>query len=105
MSSFGEVERGFEAAGAEDLTREVRAQARRNRMIGEWAAKLMGLENTEDYAQAISPSEVTQRSDFEVARKVHQDLTGAGLHVTSGEINARMDEFLAIARERVHAGS
>lgn len=105
MSSFSEREQGFEAKFAHDQDREFQAHAQRNHMIGEWAARLMGLENAEDYAQAIVRSEIANRSETEVARKVHQDLTGAGLQISQGEVNARMDEFLAIARERVLAAS
>lgn len=105
MSSFSERERGFEAKFAQDQDREFQAQARRNQMIGEWAARLMGLENAEEYAQAIVRSDIAHRSEMEVARKVHQDLTGAGLQISESEVNARMDEFLAVARERMLAGS
>ena len=79
--------------------------ARRNHMLGEWAARLMGLENVEDYAQAIVKSEIDQPADVDVLRKVDQDLRGAGLTVSQGEIRSRMDEFLAVARGQVAAGA
>jgi len=104
MSSFNEREQGFEGKFARDNENEFRAIARRNHMLGEWAAKLMGLENVEDYARAIVKSEVDQPADADVLRKIHQDLGGAGLKVSQGEINSRMDEFLAIARGQVAAG-
>ena len=104
MSTFNEREKGFESKFAHDAENEFRAVSRRNHMLGEWAAKLMGLENVEDYAQAIVKSEIDQPTDGDVLRKIHQDLRGAGLTVSQGEINSRMDEFLAIARGQVAAG-
>ena len=105
MSSFNEREQGFEGKFARESENEFRAVARRNHMLGEWAAKLMGLENVEDYAQAIVKSEIDQPADGDVLRKIHQDLGGAGLKVSTSEINSRMDEFLAIARGQVAAGT
>jgi hypothetical protein len=104
MSNFSEREQGFEGKFAHDAENEFRAIARRNRMLGEWAAKLMGLENVEDYANAIVKSEIDQPADVDVLRKIHQDLRGAGLTTSQGEISSRMDEFLAIARGQVAAG-
>lgn len=98
MSDLGEREGGFEAKFASDEAREFRAIAKRNRMLGEWAAGLMGLENVADYASAVVKADFEQPGDEDVLRKIHQDLTGAGLSVPQGEIRARMDEFLAITR-------
>ncbi len=105
MSTFNEREHAFESKFAHDAENEFRAISRRNHMLGEWAAKLMGLENVEDYAQAIVKSEIDQPSDGDVLRKIHQDLRGAGLTVSQAEIGSRMDEFLAIARGQVAAGT
>jgi hypothetical protein len=105
MSTFDDREKGFEGKFSHDQAREFRAKARRNRMLGEWAARLMGLENVDDYAKAVVKSEVDQPGDEDVLRKVTQDLTGSGLTVTTGEIVKKMDEFLAIARGQIEAGN
>ncbi len=104
MSSFNDRERGFEGKFANDAAQEFRAAARRNRMLGEWAARLMGLENVDDYARAVVKSDIEQPGDEDVLRKVNQDLTGSGLSVPLSEIRSRMDEFLAIARGQISAG-
>jgi len=104
MSSFNEREQGFEGKFAHDQEQEFRAAARRNRMLGEWAARLMGLENVADYARAVVKSEIDQPGDDDVLRKVSQDLTGSGLSVPLSEIRSKMDEFLAIARGQIQAG-
>ena len=104
MSTFNDREQAFERKFARDAEIEFRAVSRRNHMLGEWAAGLMGLENVEDYARAIVKSDVDQPADGDVLRKIHQDLRGAGLSVSQSEISSRMDEFLAITRGQVAAG-
>lgn len=104
MDSFTDRERGVEAKFASDEAQESRATTRRNRMLGEWAAKLMGLENVEDYAKAVVKSETDPPQDADVLRKVSQDLSGSGLSVAVSEVHAKMDEFLAISRGQIQAG-
>ena len=105
MTTFDEREKGFERKFANDQELEFRATARRNRLLGEWAAGLMGLENVHDYAQAVVKSDFEQPGDEDVLRKVSQDLSGSGLSVNEGEVRTKMDELLAIAREQVRAGA
>ena len=104
MSTFDEREKGFERKFANDQEHEFRATARRNRLLGEWAAGLMGLENVEDYAKAVVKSDFEQPGDEDVLRKVTQDLSGSGLSVGEGEVRGKMDELLAQAREQVRTG-
>jgi len=105
MTTFDEREKGFERKFANDQELEFRATARRNRLLGEWAAGLMGLENAHDYAQAVVKSDFEQPGDEDVLRKVSQDLVGAGLSVGEGEVRAKMHELLAVAREQVRSGA
>ncbi len=105
MSSLDDREKGFEKRFANDQEQEFRATARRNRLLGEWAAGLMGLENVEDYARAVVKSDFEQPGDDDVLRKVTQDLTGSGLNLHEGDVRAKMDELLAVARSQVKAGT
>ncbi len=104
MSTFEDREKGFEKKFADDQDLEFRAQSRGNRMLGEWAAKKMGLENVEDYVRAVMRAELGAGGEEDVARKVIQDLAGAGLEVRETEVRSKLEEFLAIAREQVKAG-
>ncbi|SRR5208282_399210 len=104
MSTFDEREKGFERQYVSEQEQEFLAHARRNRLLGEWAARLMGLTNIADYAKAVVRSELDQPGDEDVLRKVTQDLSGSGLSVSEGEVRAKMDEFLAIARGQIQAG-
>lgn len=106
MTTFNEREQGFEGKFAHDAELEFKATARRNRLLGLWAAGLMGLEgqHLEDYAAAIVRSEVTNPGDEDVLRKVAKDLAGAGLKTTEDQVRAKMDELMAIARGQVQEG-
>lgn len=103
MTTFDDREKGFERKFAIDQDQEFRAQARRNRLLGEWAAGLMGLENVAEYAQAVVKSDFELPGDEDVLRKVYSDLKnlkGADA-ISEGEVRRKMDELLAIAREQI----
>jgi hypothetical protein len=104
MSSFEDRERGFEKKYANDEELEFRAHARMNKMLAEWAAGRMGLENVGDYVRAVVKEDMEQPGEGDVLRKITQDLAGAGIEVRESEVRARMDEFLAQAREQVKSG-
>ena len=106
MTTFDDRERGFEKRFALDQDQEFKAQARRNRALGEWAAGLMGLtdKHVAEYAQVIVKSEVDQPDDDDVLRKVFEDLKGAGVSISEGEVRMKMAELMAQAREGVREG-
>jgi hypothetical protein len=106
MTTFDKREQGFESKFALDQEQEFKAVARRNRLLGEWAADKMGLasEARGDYAKAVVKSDFEQPGDEDVYRKVMQDLEGSGLGVREGELRSKMDELMAIAREQIKAG-
>ncbi len=73
MTTLEDREKGFEKKFAADQEREFLAQSRGNRMLGEWAAKKMGLENVEDYVRAVMRAELGAGGEDDVLRKVLQD--------------------------------
>ena len=103
MTTFDERERGFEKRFALDQEQEFKASARRNRALGEWAAGLMGLQapHIAEYAKAVVKSDLELPGEEDVLRKVFEDLKGAGVAVTEGEVRMKMAELLAQAREGV----
>ena len=105
MTTFDDREQAFENKFAHDQDIEFRAVARRNRLLGQWAAGLMGLESVAEYAKAVVKSDFEQPGDEDVLRKVSQDLSGAGVKVSEGEVRSKMDELLAVAREQIKAGA
>lgn len=101
MSTFDDREKGFEKKFALDAEQEFKAAARRNRLLGEWAAGLMGLESVEEYVRAVVKSDFEQPGDDDVLRKVFEDLKGSGVSVSEGDVRMKMDELLAQAREQI----
>ena len=104
MSTFDDREKGFERKFANDEEQEFRATARRNRMLAEWAAGLMGLEKPEAYIKAVIKSDFEQPGDEDVLRKVYGDLNSAGVDLNEGAVRRKMDELLAVAREQLAKG-
>lgn len=104
MSTFDDREKGFEKKFALDAEQEFKAAARRNRLLGEWAAGLMGLESTEEYVRAVVKSDFEQPGDDDVLRKVFEDLKGSGVEMRESDVRMKMDELLAQAREQIKTG-
>lgn len=106
MTTFDDREKAFEAKFALDQEQEFKAIARRNKMLGLWAAEKMGLssESADQYAQAVVRADFEQPGDEDVFRKVAGDLKGSGLTVPDSEIYSKMDELASIAREQIRAG-
>ncbi len=105
MTSFDDREKGFERKFALDEEQEFKASARRNRMLAEWAAGLMGLATPDEYIRAVIKSDFEQPGDEDVLRKVFGDLKGSGVAATEGEVRMKMDELLAVAREQIKSGN
>lgn len=106
MTTFDDREKGFESKYALDQEQEFKAVARRNKMLGLWAAEKMGLspESAEQYAQAVVRADMEQPGDEDVFRKVAGDFKGSGLTVSEGEIRSKIDELSSIARDQIRAG-
>ncbi len=106
MTTFDEREQGFEAKFAHDQDTEFRIIARRNRLLGLWAAEVMGLQkqHLEDYARAVVKADFEQPGEEDVLRKVFEDLKGAGVSTTEAEVRLKMAELMAVAREQIKIG-
>ena len=106
MTTFDDREKAFEAKFALDQEQEFKAIARRNKMLGLWAAEKMGLssESAEQYAAAVVRADFEQPGDEDVFRKVAGDFKASGLSVSEGEIRSKIDELASIAREGIRAG-
>ena len=81
MTQFDDRERAFESKFAHDEEMKFRITARRNRLLGEWAARQMGLSEveTESYAKDVVRSDFEEAGEHDVIRKVLGDLTSAGV--------------------------
>ena len=88
MGSFDDRERAFETKFAHDEEMKFRITARRNRLLGEWAARQMGLNEaeTESYAKDVVRSDFEEAGDQDVIRKVLGDLTAAEIEIDEDAI-------------------
>lgn len=103
MTTFDDREQAFEKKFALEQEQEFKVAARRNRLLGEWAAGLMGLETVDEYARAVVKADFEQPGDEDVLRKVFGDLKSAGVGVSEGEVRNKMNELLAVARGQLDA--
>ena len=106
MTTFDDREKGFESKFALDQEQEFKAIARRNKLLGLWAAGKMGLsaDSADQYAGAVVRADFEQPGEEDVYRKIAQDFEGAGLTVSEGEIRRKMDELSSVAREQIRNG-
>ena len=105
MSQFDDREKAQEAKYAHDAELRFKAEARRNKLLGLWAADQMGVtgEEARDYAAAVVASDFTEAGEEDVFRKVAADLKDKGLAVSEETIRKKMAELTAVARDQVLA--
>lgn len=103
MSTFDDRERAFEAKFAHDMEMQFKAVARRNKLLGLWAAGLLGKSGqaAEDYAMEVIRADFEEAGHEDVFRKVAHDLAGRADEAT---IRAKMVEFLAQAKASLAEG-
>lgn len=103
MTQFDDRERAFEAKFARDEEMQFRILARRNRLLGEWAARLMGLSEveTEAYAKDVVRADFEEAGDEDVIRKVLGDLTSAGIDCDDAKIRETLGLKLVEARRQI----
>jgi len=103
MTDFTDRERAEEAKFARDEDMAFRVLARRNRLLGQWAAEKMGLtpEETEGYAKEVVQAEFEEFGDDDVVRKVLGDLTGAGHDIDEAAVRTALDAKMIEARRQL----
>ena len=103
MTQFDDRERAFEAKFARDEEMQFRILARRNRLLGEWAGRLMGLSEveTEAYAKDVVRADFEEAGDEDVIRKVLGDLTSAGIDCDDAKIRETLGLKLVEARRQI----
>jgi hypothetical protein len=107
MSTFDEREKGFEAKYKRDQDLQFKVMARRNKLLGLWAAEKMGISgaDSETYAKDVVASDFDRPGDDDVLEKVHGDLAAKGLGLSDKDVRKEMERLLDIAREQIEAES
>jgi hypothetical protein len=105
MTTFDRREEGFERKFAIDEEMRFRANARRNRLLGHWAAEKLGLTGTEAdaYAKSVVASDFEEAGDHDVFRKIRKDFDDKGIALSDHQIRRTMDEFLGKAIQQLQA--
>jgi hypothetical protein len=104
MRSFEERQKGFEAEFKRDQELAFRIAARRNRLLGLWAAGRLGLapgEPAEAYARTVVAADFAAPGDDDVVEKVRADLAAAGIAVTEAEVRAELARAAREARAQL----
>jgi hypothetical protein len=103
MTTFDERESAFETKFARDQEMQFRIHARRDRLLGLWAAELMGLTSVEadGYARDLIRSDFETITDDDIVRKLLGDLTSAGVEIDETAIRAQIEAKTVTARRQL----
>ena len=101
MSKFDEREKGFEKKFVKDEELQFKINAKRNKYLGEWAAKKLGKSSTDKdaYIQEVIKSDFTEPGDEDVFRKIQGDFQKASISISDSEIREQMSSLLERAKK------
>ena len=107
MTTFDERQKGFEKKFAMDQDLKFRAESRRNKMVAEWAGAKLGITGAalDDYIKAVRKSDLEEKGDDDVFRKIRGDLDAKSIAVTDNEIREAMFKFLETAVAQIQGES
>ena len=107
MTTFDKREEGFEKKFAHDEETRFKAMARRNKLLGLWAAEKLGLfaGDAEAYAKAVVKADIEEAGEEDVFRKIHSDFAAKKVAQSDHQIRRTMDELLQKAIAQIKAGA
>jgi hypothetical protein len=105
MTTFDKREEGFEKRFALDEEQKFKANARRNKLLGLWAAEKLGLSGTEAeaYAKTVVMADFESPGDDDVFHKIRKDFDAKNVAQSDHQIRRTMDELMAKAAAEVKA--
>ncbi len=103
MASFDDRKKGFENKFAHDEELKFKATARRNKLLGLWAAEKLGLsgDEAENYAKEVVKSDFEEPGDEDVFRKLRGDFDAQHVEVSDHQIRREMEQLLALAMQQI----
>lgn len=103
MNTFEDRKKGHESRYAHSQNVEFKAMARRNKLLGLWAAEKMGKSeaDAQEYAKEVIISDFEESGDEDVFRRIRADFDAAGVEQSDHQIRRQMDELLETARQQV----
>lgn len=99
MTTFDDREKGFEKKFALDQDLKFRAEARRNKLLAEWAAGKLGISGDalQEYIRSVVKADLQEKGDEDVFRKLKSDFAAGGVTIADTDIRTQMSELLAKA--------
>ena len=99
MTTFDKREEGFERKFVHDAELKFKAESRRNRLLGQWAAGLLGKSgaDVDAYVKEVIAAELEQAGDEAVFRKIRKDFDAAGVNQSDHQIRRNMQEMMVTA--------
>ncbi|WP_117191216.1 DUF1476 domain-containing protein [Rhizobium terrae] len=97
MSGISDREKAFENKFALDQELKFKALARRNKLLGQWAAGLLGKADADSYAKEVVAADFEEAGDEDVFRKLRGDFDAAGISVSDQDIRVKMVDLLSEA--------
>ncbi|WP_075292628.1 DUF1476 domain-containing protein [Pararhizobium arenae] len=104
MTGMQDREKAFEAKFALDEELRFKSEARRNKLIGLWAAGLLGKQDPEAYAREVVAADFEEAGHEDVVRKLRADFDAAGVAQTDEQIRHKMVELLSEAISQIENG-
>lgn len=106
MTDMKDRQQGFERKFVLDEETRFKATARRNKLLGMWAAEKLGKAgaDAEAYAKEVVIADMAEAGDEDVLRKVKGDFDAAGVDQTPEQIRKAMDELMVVAVEQINVG-
>ncbi|MGE3148110.1 MAG: DUF1476 domain-containing protein [Pseudorhodoplanes sp.] len=104
MTTFDKREEGFEKKFAHDEELRFKATARRNKLLGLWAAAQLGHADAEAYAKEVVLADFEEAGDDDVVRKLRADFDAKGVKVSDQDIRSKMIDLMAEAIAQIQAG-
>jgi hypothetical protein len=103
MATFDDREKGFEQKYKHDKELEFKVNARRNRLLGLWAAKELGIPDAEAeaYAKTVVMADFQRPGDDDVVEKIVADFKEKGINMSEHRVRKHMSELLDMARKQV----
>ena len=104
MTSMDDREKAFENKFALDQELRFKAEARRNKLLGLWAAGLLGRADADAYARDVVAADFVEAGDEDIFRKVRADFDAANVQISDTDIRAKMTALLIEAAQQIQNG-
>ena len=101
MNTFDDRKKAFEAKFIQDAELQFKLKAKRNKLIGEWAAEIMQKDNRSDYIKEVRESDLEEPGDEDIIRKLLDDFKNFGHILTREDLIVKFEEFENKAKEQL----